>query len=272
MSPADLHVSPARRVALPIVLIAVLIALPVAGQALAAGATNAAAASGEKSPTAQHPGEQEWGTSAGISYWLPAAAFLPRDTGSVWRDAGFGRLVLVSLGGGPYPKDLMAPVNLPQGAHLTVVQFYWCDNDYGYDITGYLFSYPEANFAGSTTIAAVSTGGVPACTGAVYAATDVTIDNNDNQYNVIVRFDGASSDLDFRGVRLVYNLQLSPAPATATFGDVPTSYWAFQHIEALAASGITAGCGGGNFCPETTVTRAQMAVFLAKAFGLHWPG
>jgi hypothetical protein len=272
MRSANLNVSLERRVALLIVGVAVLIAIPVAGQAPVAGATDVSAASVETAPAVQHPGEPEWGTGAGISYWLPAAAFVPRDTGSVWRDAGFGRLVLVSLGGGPYPKDLMAPLNLPQGAHLTKVQFYWCDNDYGYDITGYLLSYPEANFAGSTTIASVSTGGVPACTGSIFAATDVTIDNNNNQYNVVVRFDGASSDLDFRGARLVYNLQLSPAPATATFGDVPTGYWAFQHIEALAASGITAGCGGGNFCPETTVTRAQMAVFLAKAFGLHWPG
>ena len=35
-------------------------------------------------------------------------------------------------------------------------------------------------------------------------------------------------------------------------------------IEALAAAGITTGCGGGNFCPENLVTRRQMAVFLLK--------
>ena len=33
----------------------------------------------------------------------------------------------------------------------------------------------------------------------------------------------------------------------------------------LAAEGITAGCGGGKFCPGTAVTRDQMAVFLLKA-------
>jgi len=48
------------------------------------------------------------------------------------------------------------------------------------------------------------------------------------------------------------------------FADVPTSHWAFSHIEALAASGITSGCGGGNYCPENPVTRAQMAVFLER--------
>ncbi len=36
-------------------------------------------------------------------------------------------------------------------------------------------------------------------------------------------------------------------------------------IEALAAEGITGGCGGGNYCPNNPVTRQQMAVFLLKA-------
>ncbi len=53
--------------------------------------------------------------------------------------------------------------------------------------------------------------------------------------------------------------------------DVPTSYWASQYIEALAASGITVGVTLTTFEPESNVTRAQMAVFLAKALGLHWP-
>jgi hypothetical protein len=71
------------------------------------------------------------------------------------------------------------------------------------------------------------------------------------------------------GVR--YKLQVSPAPASATFGDVPTDHPFFRFVEALAASGITAGCGGGNFCPNDPITRGQMAVFLAAALGLHFP-
>ena len=45
---------------------------------------------------------------------------------------------------------------------------------------------------------------------------------------------------------------------------------AWPHIEALASSGITVGCGAGVFCPDATLTRRQMAVFLAKALGLDW--
>jgi hypothetical protein len=38
-------------------------------------------------------------------------------------------------------------------------------------------------------------------------------------------------------------------------------------IEKLAEDGITGGCGGGNFCPNDPVTRAQMAVFIETALG-----
>ena len=47
-----------------------------------------------------------------------------------------------------------------------------------------------------------------------------------------------------------------PAPASARFGDVPVSDPGFQYIEALVASGISAGCGGGNYCPNNALTRA----------------
>jgi hypothetical protein len=60
-----------------------------------------------------------------------------------------------------------------------------------------------------------------------------------------------------------------PPTATGTmFTDVPTSGFAAAYIEALATAAITGGCGGGNFCPDVEVTRAQMAVFLVKTFNL----
>ena len=36
-----------------------------------------------------------------------------------------------------------------------------------------------------------------------------------------------------------------------TFTDVSTDYWAYSFIEILFQSGITAGCGGDNYCPES---------------------
>jgi hypothetical protein len=79
-----------------------------------------------------------------------------------------------------------------------------------------------------------------------------------------------NENVRFRGVIVHWKRQVSPAPATATFNDVPTGHWAFRFIEALADSGITSGCGGGSFCPDNTLTRAEMAVFLSKALGLHY--
>jgi subtilisin family serine protease/ligand-binding sensor domain-containing protein len=52
------------------------------------------------------------------------------------------------------------------------------------------------------------------------------------------------------------------------FTDVPDNYWAAVWIKQLAADGITGGCGAGIYCPENPVTRAQMAVFIVKTFGL----
>ena len=63
---------------------------------------------------------------------------------------------------------------------------------------------------------------------------------------------------------------MSPAPSTPTFSDVPKNHPFFRAIEALAASGISGGCGGGNFCPNQAVTRGELAKFLASALGLYW--
>jgi hypothetical protein len=60
-----------------------------------------------------------------------------------------------------------------------------------------------------------------------------------------------------------------PAVGSSTgFGDVPTDYWAAAFIKQLVTEGITVGCGGGDYCPEQPVTRAQMAVFLVRTFSL----
>ena len=53
----------------------------------------------------------------------------------------------------------------------------------------------------------------------------------------------------------------------ATFADVPGSHWAYDWVERLYAAGITSGCSIGYYCPESTVTRAQISVFLER--GMH---
>jgi streptogramin lyase len=50
-----------------------------------------------------------------------------------------------------------------------------------------------------------------------------------------------------------------------SFPDVPTSNLFYSFVENLFHNGVTGGCGSGDYCPTSSVTRAQMAIFLLKA-------
>lgn len=79
-------------------------------------------------------------------------------------------------------------------------------------------------------------------------------------------------DLAVGAVKITWRRQVSPQPAEPTFGDVPLDSPYSPFIEALMASGITGGCQLSPllYCPDRPITRAEMAVFVAKALGLHW--
>jgi hypothetical protein len=49
-----------------------------------------------------------------------------------------------------------------------------------------------------------------------------------------------------------------------SFLDVPIAEFCYPAIETVLHNGITAGCGGRNYCPDSDTTRAQMAVFILK--------
>jgi hypothetical protein len=69
---------------------------------------------------------------------------------------------------------------------------------------------------------------------------------------------------------LVRALGLPPATTPNYFDDDDgTTHEA--SIDSLAEAGITGGCGARRFCPSSTVTRAQMAAFLHRAFGTTPP-
>jgi PKD repeat protein len=57
-------------------------------------------------------------------------------------------------------------------------------------------------------------------------------------------------------------------PAVATFDDVPTDYWAYKYVEYCVAENIVQGYDPVTYGPIVPVTRDQMAVFIARAFGL----
>ena len=166
--------------------------------------------------------------------------------------------------------QILAPVHLPTGVQITGIELTGCD-DSATDDMGASLDFCADPDAACEIIASVATSGQPGCG---FFDTSVAegpvIANAAGTYLVSVQIGGGTA-LRFRNVRLFYKKVISPAPLTATFADVPTTDLAFRAIEALAASGITSGCGPGQFCPTVTVTRAQMALFLARALGLFWP-
>ena len=67
---------------------------------------------------------------------------------------------------------------------------------------------------------------------------------------------------------LVRAFDLAEAPR-ADFEDVAEGSTHAADIDALAASGVTAGCGERRYCPRRDTTRAQMATFLNRARNLE---
>ncbi len=59
--------------------------------------------------------------------------------------------------------------------------------------------------------------------------------------------------------------QVPTGPATATFSDVPTDYWAFKYVEYAVAQNVVKGYSDGTYKPTDQVDRGQMAVFIARS-------
>ena len=67
----------------------------------------------------------------------------------------------------------------------------------------------------------------------------------------------------------MFSLQDPTAVSESRFVDVDAESFYAPYVERAAEMGVTTGCGDGTrFCPDGPVTRAQMAVFLARAYAL----
>lgn len=212
---------------------------------------------------------KNFGTLDGIDHWIPASEFQPRSSGTGYGYAGLGYIYRSSG-----TDFFWAPVNLPNGALVNGVRLYYYDNSAS-NITMWFTRYYGDTSPSLEGIGSFTSTGTPGNT-SDYMTLNHTIDlrdpsGNATHYVIVINPATTDSSIRFKGVRVFWHRQVSPAPGTATFGDVPTSHPFFQYIEALVDSGITAGCGGGNYCPNDPLTRGQMAVFLSKALGLHWP-
>ena len=70
-------------------------------------------------------------------------------------------------------------------------------------------------------------------------------------------------------LRSKHGKNYTPPKATGIFSDVPVTYWGADWVEQLYNEGITTGCQKNPllYCPESSVTRDQMAVFIMRTFG-----
>ena len=66
-------------------------------------------------------------------------------------------------------------------------------------------------------------------------------------------------------IRSIYGSDDFQYSATAHFTDVSSTQPFFKWIQAMYELGITAGCGANTYCPSSTLTRAEMAVFVIRA-------
>jgi hypothetical protein len=215
-------------------------------------------------------GPTTFGTAAEVAHVVGGSEFNPYFGNG--QDSTYGERRCT---GGPC--GFFASLRLPSGAVVHRIELDACDSNGAGDVQYAMFRAPSPATPASNTnltgsfFATTGISETPGC--ALFTqplTTPVTIDNRASNYFLQVDLSTGATDLTFWAVRVFYTLQVSPAPATATFGDVPISHPFFPFIEALVASGITAGCGGGNYCPDAPLTRGQMAVFLGKALGLHF--
>jgi hypothetical protein len=216
-----------------------------------------------------------YGTSQTSYVSIPEWEFSPISSASTYSDEGVSGLNAVRFGTGGDPLFL-APLHLPSGAILMSVEFDLCDsNALSAHDTGAMESCAKVDGLCAilgTPVMSVSDAVNP-CAAYVQdlSSLNYVVDNTAARPFVAVVTPALDNTNAFTGAVVGYRLQVSPAPATADFADVPTSHPFFQFVEALYHSGITAGCGGGNFCPDNPLTRGQMAVFLSKALGLQFP-
>lgn len=205
------------------------------------------------------------------------------QSGTTWSHPNPGYLNVTATNFSP---NLYAPLTFDQGVEITQVCARVFDSSTTLEVAMLVGAFESADPANPPQFAvmeAVTTGTTAAPGYALLCATvspvirirtDADINGAGGSHTVQywVGFTMPVSTATALGPAIItWRRTTSPAPATATFTDVPTTHPFFRFVEAMAASGITGGCGAGIFCPDDPVTRGQMSVFVAAALGLHWP-
>ncbi len=229
----------------------------------------------------------------GMQYkFVSPANFVTREPGCGQGGQSFYAAGSGCTGLGLGVTQYQAPIDLPEGAQIQRMYAWYLDNSANGNISVFVgrttmdFAATNRPTSGNTTsnFAGVGffSGGQPPDANwhmaTMTPTSSFTINSWDasgvvpvyQSYSVFVQLASNDASLGFNGALIAYKRQIAPAPATADFTDVPTLHPFFNEVEQLKKSGITLGCGNGQFCPDSPVTRGQMAVFLSRALGLQW--
>ena len=214
-----------------------------------------------------------YGTAVESYLRVPAVAFQPyRDSDGPVSTTGDGFSVPVARYGSG-DSTFTAPLNLPAGALITSIEFDYCDQNQV--STRSHLKLVVTRWTGNVIDSTPFLDSVydPECGFQVLDVTssNIVVDNYFNAYYLLFFHNVGNGSESITGAMVGYKLQVTAPPGSPTFNDVSTNHPFFQYIEALSKSGITGGCGSGNYCPDNPVTRGQMAVFLAKGLGLAFP-
>lgn len=228
---------------------------------------------------------EAFGLGSGASIYVDPSQFQPiRGPDGVFCGfdlTGTGGYYSNECDNGTSSGTYYAPFQLPEGARITNVYVHFFDNDAAGAFTHQMYR-GETTWNGGGTPSATSVSPVLASTDSadyqmvqsnpsstvVYDTYDQTTQRHSSYYLRVNM--SHSNTVRYRGTWILYSRQIAPAPATASFTDVPTTHPFFNEVQQLVKSGVTFGCGGGNYCPDAAVTRGQMAAFLSRALGLHW--
>jgi hypothetical protein len=221
------------------------------------------------------PSPEAYGITQQSVTSVSAAALVSTSSATEPIEADFVTSSLVRYVDNANGGAMFASVGVPSGVVIDFLGLSACDT-VGGNFTAALYDeVPGATMAGLGFIASSARAG-NGC-GFDYNMSPFAYSYDKNEgHNLVVAITqtaGAPTDgtAGVQAIEVWWHRRISPAPAVPTFNDVPDTDFGYQYIEALAASGITGGCGGSNFCPDNPVTRRQMAIFLTKALGLNWP-
>jgi polysaccharide biosynthesis protein PslG len=174
----------------------------------------------------------------------PSATATPVDAAPVISDVRYSRLTFTRDGG---------PLSIDLDAH-------------DLDSTGIDSATVQVTYPNSTTQLLQLT----LTSGSVYSGTwhtDFTVPPNTGSGPVTYNLRPYVVEA-FPPRRTVYAATQHITVANTRFWDVPTNFWAYPYIDALATQGAIAGYADGSFQPGNNATRAQLSKIVVLAFAL----